>query len=194
MMSDREGQSVFRICFWENCLLLALQPTTTAPSSHIIMQRLEGGGPSGGRRPEPFQHTHSWVPNHRRAPQTDSTKYRRQVTFEMLCQFYLFFFKQLITNLQQSEKNIRQMANSNEMNLSYITSHLPLCWLLSQTVFYYSGFNIWMAFIVKILPISGDKHLLLISCVPSSKCQKRTKLGGHIEMYQKAYTSCNRAS
>lgn len=44
------------------------------------------------------------------------------------------------------------MANSNEMNLSYIASHLLLCWLLSQAVFYYAGFNIWMALILKILP------------------------------------------
>lgn len=42
------------------------------------------------------------------------------------------------------------MANSSEMNLSYITSHLLVGF--SETVFYYSEFNIWMALIVKILP------------------------------------------
>lgn len=49
MMSDGKWQSVFRICFQENCLHLALQPTTH-PWFHIIIRRLEGTA-----------HVRSWV-------------------------------------------------------------------------------------------------------------------------------------
>lgn len=46
MMSDRERQSALRICFWENCLLPALQPT--APPPPLLAHNYTEAGGVGG--------------------------------------------------------------------------------------------------------------------------------------------------
>lgn len=121
-------------------------------SMHIIIQRSLGEGPSAGSEARAFSAYTFLSSNHQRAPQTNSTRYNRPGTFEM-CRFSLFvFFFFFFKNVQRSGKNIRQMANSKEVNLSHIMPHFLLCRLWSRTVLYYPGLPIWMALILKTLP------------------------------------------